>query len=339
MSASFSKSFVQPLIGREDLTRDQAREALGQILTGSVDPTLIAAFLTAFTAKGETVDEMTGFVDAMMAVSTPADAPDGCVDIVGTGGDQLHSVNVSSMASFAVAGADVRVAKHGNRSATSSVGSADVLEALGINIDIGPDTVRRCIEEAGFGFYFAPTYHSALKYLSPIRRTLGFRTVFNILGPLANPAQVRRSVIGVAQEAALAPMARVLAARGVDKAILVRGADGLDELSLGGPSTLVEVSGPTTRQYSIDAGEILERRHEVAELVGGDVSVNVAVFEAFLNGEQGAVFDVVCANAALALVAADRASDLAEGFALASESVLSGSAARVLNAVREISNN
>jgi anthranilate phosphoribosyltransferase len=223
---SFSKDVLIPLVHGTDLERGQARAALEAILEGRVDAVLISSFLTALTAKGETADEMTGFIDAMMATATTFSVGPDVIDIVGTGGDQLHTVNISTMAALAVAGCGVPVAKHGNRAASSSVGSADVLEALGVRLDTSESVVRASIEGANIGFLFAPTFHHALGYLTPIRRSLGFRTIFNVLGPLANPAQVRRSLIGVAQAPLLAHMAWVLVARGVDYAILVNSDDG-----------------------------------------------------------------------------------------------------------------
>lgn len=338
MTTTFTKSVIQPLLEGQSLDREAARMALEEVLHGDLDQLVIAAFLTAITAKGETVAEMTGFVDAMMASAAVSTPPRGCVDIVGTGGDQLHSVNISTMAAIAVAGAGVRVAKHGNRSATSSVGSADVLEGLGVNIAVTGDVVERCIDESGFGFYFAPMFHSSLAALAPIRRTLGFRTVFNVLGPLANPAQVAQTVVGVAQLPLLRAMAEVLAARGVHRATLVRGDDGLDELSLGTTSTLITVDSEQIDEWSIDAGAVLERRHDVASLVGGGVDQNVEVFRKFLEGTPGPVADVVCANAALALMNAGQAESLEEGFRMAAESVSSGAALRVLQRVIEVSN-
>ncbi|MDE3031725.1 MAG: anthranilate phosphoribosyltransferase, partial [Acidobacteriota bacterium] len=210
MSNSFAQDVLQPLIGGNHLERAAARDALAQILAGRVDGVLIASFLTALTCKGETVAEMTGFVDAMLDAATTLSVTPEAIDIVGTGGDQLHTVNVSTMASLAVAGCGVPVAKHGNRAASSSVGSADVLEALGVRLDVTPEVIGDCLEQARIGFLFAPTYHHGLGYLTPIRRSLGFRTIFNVLGPLANPARVRRCVIGVAQVHLLAPMAEVL---------------------------------------------------------------------------------------------------------------------------------
>src|SRR5665213_2550593 len=239
---SFALDVLNPLVRGTNLERDEARLALSEILEGRVDAVLIASFLTALTAKGETAEEMTGFIDAMINAATTFTIGPDVIDVVGTGGDQLHSVNVSTMAALAVAGCGVPVAKHGNRAASSSVGSADVLEALGVRLDAPEETVRACVEGAGIGFLFAPTYHHALAYLGPIRRALGFRTIFNVLGPLANPALVERSLIGVAQVHLLDPMTRVLRARGTRRTILVHADDGLDELSLGAPSTLHTVT-------------------------------------------------------------------------------------------------
>jgi anthranilate phosphoribosyltransferase len=336
--SSFALDVLNPLVRGTSLERDEARNALTEILEGRVDPILIASFLTAITAKGETLDEMTGFIDAMIATATTFTIGPDAVDVVGTGGDQLHSVNVSTMAALAVAGCGVPVAKHGNRAASSSVGSADVLEALGVRLDVGEDMVRACIAEAGIGFLYAPTFHHALSYLGPIRRELRFRTVFNILGPLANPALVQRSLVGVAQLPLLATMAGVLATRGALYAILVNSDDGLDELSLGSSATLHVVTPEGHRVERVDAAEQLGRHHEASSIRGGDTADNVRVVHSFLAGDQGAVFDVVCANAALALIVAGRATSLREGFDLASASVSEGRAARALERLVAVSN-
>lgn len=335
---SFSLDVLNPLVRGTDLERAQARLALAEILDGRVEATLIASFLTALTAKGETADEMTGFIDAMVGAATTFRVGPDAIDVVGTGGDQLHSVNVSTMAALAVAGCGVPVAKHGNRAASSSVGSADVLEALGVRLDAPEDVVRACLDGAGIGFLFAPTYHHGLGYLAPIRRALGFRTVFNVLGPLANPALVERSLIGVAQAPLMENMAHVLEVRGIRRAVLVNADDGLDELSLGAVSTLYFVSPQGRTVQRLDAGAELGRRHSADALRGGGVAENAAVVRSFLDGQEGPVFDVVCANAALALIVAERAGSLAEGFALASSSVREGRAARSLERLVTISN-
>jgi anthranilate phosphoribosyltransferase len=338
MTASFSTDVLNPLVRGTNLERAQARDALQAILDGQVDGLLIASFLTALTAKGETAEEMTGFIDAMIASADTFNIGPEAIDIVGTGGDQLHTVNVSTMAAFAVAGCGVKVAKHGNRAASSSVGSADLLEALGVRLDAPQAVVEACVEGANIGFLFAPTYHHALKNLTPIRRALGFRTIFNVLGPLANPALVQRSLIGVAQNSQLDAMARVLQTRGIRFAILVNSDDGLDELSLGSPSTLVSVSHDEITVRRLEAATELRRHHGVAQLRGGDTTENVEVVRAFLKGTPGPVFDVVCANAALALIVAGRTTSLEEGFDLASASVRDGRAGVALRALVKISN-
>jgi len=335
---SFAQEVLNTLVHGTNLERDEARLALTDILEGRVDGVLIASFLTAVTAKGETAAEMTGFIDAMMDTAETFVIGPEAIDVVGTGGDQLHSVNVSTMAALAVAGCGVPVAKHGNRAASSSVGSADVLEALGVRLDAPADIVRACVDEAGIGFLFAPVFHHALGQLAPIRRALGFRTVFNILGPMANPARVERSLIGVAQPRLLDNMAQVVQARGLRYAILVHGDDGLDELSLGAPSTLHVVTSEGRFVERVDAGAELGLRHTPAALRGGDAEHNASVVRSFLEGQRGPIFDVVCANAALALRVAGRADSLPEGFGLASESVLEGRAARVFERLVAVSN-
>jgi len=338
VSGTFSSDVLNPLVRGTDLERDQARAALIEILEGQVEGVLIASFLTALTAKGETADEMTGFIDAMIdAASTFSIGPD-VMDIVGTGGDQLHTVNISTMAALAVAGCGVPVAKHGNRAASSSVGSADLLEALGVRLDAPEEVVRACVAGAGIGFMFAPTFHHGLGYLTPIRRALGFRTIFNVLGPLANPALVRRTLIGVAQAPLLGSMTQVLIARGIDHAILVNADDGLDELSLGASSTLHVVTPDGVDVHRLDAGALLGVRHEVPSIRGGDTAYNVEVTRGFLAGRPGPVFDVACANAGLALIVAGRAKDLIEGFEMASTSVTQGHAGVALERLVALSN-
>lgn len=336
--ADFVHTVLIPLVRGTDLERREAHWALREIFEGRVEDLHVASFLTALTAKGETAQEMTGFIDAMVESALTFDVEQDAVDVVGTGGDQLHTVNVSTMASFAVAGCGVPVAKHGNRAASSSVGSADVLEALGVRLDTTPDVVRDCVRRAGIGFCYAPTFHPKLGRLAPIRRSLGFRTIFNVLGPLANPARVRRSVIGVAQEHLLSPMADVLAARGVDYAILVRGDDGLDELSLGTSSTLHVVTANSRHVETLNAADVLGVRWDAASLRGGDVDHNVRVVRDVLAGVPGPAFDVVCANAALALRVAGRCETLSEGFVQAQDSLVSGRAAAALATLVEVSN-
>ncbi|MDE3008128.1 MAG: anthranilate phosphoribosyltransferase [Acidobacteriota bacterium] len=335
---AFARDVLSPLVRGTDLERSEARDALAAILTGQVADVHVASFLTALTSKGETAAEMTGFVDAMIDAANTFRVDPQAIDIVGTGGDQLHTVNISTMASFVVAGCGVKVAKHGNRAASSSVGSADVLEGLGVRLDLSVEAVQRCVEEAGIGFCYAPTFNPALAHLGPIRRALGFRTIFNVLGPLANPALVTRTLVGVAQARLMAPMADVLQARGTVYAILVHAEDGLDELSLGSLSRVIVVEGDDRHEETLDAGAELGLVHDVASLRGGDVTHNVEVVHRFLDGTPGPVFDVVCANAGLALRAAGVASTLREGFELSVDSVRSGRARHALDGLVLVSN-
>ncbi len=335
---TFAHRVLHALVRGESMDRAHAHEALAEILAGGMDTSLVASFLTALTMKGETAEEMTGFVDAMMESATRLRVPADAVDIVGTGGDQLHTVNVSTMAAFVVAGAGVPVAKHGNRAASSSVGSADVLESLGVKLDLPPAVISDCLHDASMAFIFAPSYHHALGYIAPIRRALAFRTVFNVLGPLANPAGVRRGVVGVAPRRLLEPMSQVLAARGAESMALVHGDDGLDELSLGGPSTVFVVTPNGIEQRHVDAPAELGRHADVAALRGGGAADNADVVRRFLDGEAGPVHDAVCANAALALQMAGRASSLRDGFELAEETVTSGAASTVLDRLVRTSN-
>ena len=320
------------------LTRAEANEALGSVLEGTVEPVVIASFLTALAQRGETVDEMAGFVDAMMAASEPAEPLVHAMDIVGTGGDRLHSVNISTMAALTVAACGVPVAKHGNRAASSSVGTADVLEGLGVKLDIDGVGVAACVREAGMGFFFAQRFHPGLRHLGPIRRALGFPTAFNVLGPLANPGQVATLMIGVANESMMNKMAAVLVAREVPRATLVHSADGLDELSLGTPATIVRVNGDVVSTETLDAGSILGVRRSVEDIRGGSLDVNVGVVREFVAGQTGPVFDVVTANAALALMTAGVVSDLSGGYDMARAAVTSGGAARVLTSLVSVSN-
>jgi anthranilate phosphoribosyltransferase len=338
VNATFAVEILQPLVAGTDLDRVRARDGLAEILMGRVDPVLIAGFLTALTMKGETADEMTGFIDAMVESATTFSIGPDAIDIVGTGGDQLHTVNISTMAALAVAGCGVPVAKHGNRAASSSVGSADVLEGLGVRLDAPAEVVAACVRDAGIGFLFAPTFHHALGELTPIRRALGFRTIFNVLGPLANPALVERTLVGVARVHLLEPMSHVLQERGIRQAILVSADDGLDELSLGSPSTIYTVTPDEIVSSRVDAGKLLGRHHTPDRLRGGDVAANVAAIRQFVAGDAGPIFDVACANAALALIVAGRASTLDQGFDLAVTSVRQGRAAAALERLIDVSN-
>jgi anthranilate phosphoribosyltransferase len=322
-----------PLTQRHDLPSEHTRAAMAEILAGEATSAQIAGFIVALRMKGETVEELVGLLEAMTAAAERVELPDldGVVDIVGTGGDRSHSVNVSTMAAIVVAGAGVRVCKHGNRAASSRCGSADLLEALGVSLDLDPAGVARCVETAGIGFCFAPRFHPAMRHAVPTRRELGVPTVFNFLGPLANPAGVRRQVVGVADPGMAERMARVLAARGSERVLLVHGHDGLDELTTTTTSTIVELVDGEVRTATVDPGELGLKLVEPSALTGGDAATNAAVARSVLAGDTGAARDVVLLNAAAGLVAAGVADDLHAGLAAATASVDSGAAAAALD--------
>jgi len=332
----------------ESLDADAAACVMGEILDGRAAPSQIAALVTALRMKGETAEEMRGFVLSMLDHATPLTVDDGAVDLVGTGGDRLASINVTTLASFIAAGAGLRVCKHGNRAASSSVGTADVLEALGVIVDLGPLGVARCVEESGMGFCLAPRFHPAMRHAGPVRRELGVPTVFNFLGPLANPAHVRRQLVGVSDPAMAPRMARVLGANGSEHAMVVHADDGLDELSVVSPATVLEVTalsrdgggGPTTYEvetWRLDPAELGFAPATLADLRGGDAAFNAGVIRAVLEGAEGACRDIGVLNAAAALVVGGMADDLADGIAQASASLDAGAAAVVLDRLVAVS--
>jgi len=323
-----------------DLTIDQARATMAEVLEGAATPAQIAGFIVALRMKGETVDELTGLVDAMMAaaerVTLPADTA--AVDVVGTGGDRAHTINVSTLAALVVAGAGGRVCKHGNRSASSSTGAADLLEALGVRIDCGPDEVARCVEQAGMGFCFAPRFHPAMRHAGPPRRELGIPTTFNFLGPLANPAEVRRLTVGVADPSMAERMVGVLAARGCERVLVVHGDDGLDELTVSTTSQVVELRDGVVTRYRVDPTALGIAPAPREALVGGDPATNADLARRVLAGDPGPHADVVCLNAAAGLVAAGLAADLGLGMEMARKSIEGGGAAQVLDRLVTTSN-
>jgi anthranilate phosphoribosyltransferase len=329
------------LIRKEDLSAEEAGAALGEVLSGAATPAQIASFVTALRIKGETVQEMTGLVRAMLANAEPlpVPAPETVVDTCGTGGDRSLSINVSTMAALVVAGAGARVCKHGGRAASSAAGSADVLEALGVVIDLGPDGVARCIEEAGIGFCFAPRFHPAMRFAIPVRRELGVATVFNFLGPLANPARARLQVVGVSDPAMAEKMLGVLVANGARRAMVVHGADGLDELSTTGPSTVLDAGADgEVRRYSVDPAELGLRITTLESLRGGDAAANAEVVRRVLAGAKGPHRDIAVLNAAAGLVVAGLSPDLAQGVQRAGAVIDDGAAHDVLENLVRISN-
>ena len=332
-------ALLDRLMRRQDLSSSEASAAMSDILEGSATPAQIAAFATALRMKGETVEEMTGLVRTMLEHAEPVPVPDGTqlVDTCGTGGDRSGSINVSTVAAFVVAGTGARVCKHGNRAVSSSAGSADVLEALGVAIDLGPEAVASCIAEAGMGFCFAPRFHPALRHAGPTRRELGVPTVFNFLGPLANPARARRQVVGVSSPDMAEKMLGVLRANGATRAMVVYGHDGLDELTVTTTSTVLELVDGEISTYTVDPAGMGLKPADPKALRGGDADANAAVARRVLAGEKGPHRDIVLLNAAAGIVIADLAADLGEGLELAEASVDEGRAGVVLESLVQTS--
>lgn len=322
------------LLAGRDLSADQARSAMATILDGHATPAQLIGFAVALRAKGETADELSGLLDAVLSAAELVPLSDDlrarAVDIVGTGGDRSHSINVSTMAAIVVAGAGVPVCKHGARGASSLCGTADAFEALGVVLELTPDGVRRCVEEAGIGFCFAPRFHPAFRFAAPARREIGIPTVFNLLGPMANPARVRRQLIGVADASVAERMLASLRAHGSTDAWVVHGG-GLDELTTTGPSTVLALDHDGgVRTFTVDPVELGLAPATHDQLVGGDPAHNADVVRRVLDGERGAARDIVVLNAAAALVVAAAAPDLQSGLAKAEQSIDSGGAAGAL---------
>lgn len=323
------------LMSGGSLSADEAQGVLDQVLAGEATAAQTAALLTALRCKGESVEEMTGLVRSLLAHAEPLMVPGDLLDVVGTGGDRLRSINVSTIAACIAAGAGARVCKHGNRAASSSVGTADVLEALGVALELGPEGVARCIEEVGLGFCFAQRFHPAMRFVGPIRAELGVPTVFNFLGPLANPARAAYQLVGVSDPTMAAKMAGVLGANGSRRAMVVHADDGLDELSVTSSSTVLELTGDgqgvfEIRTWRLDPTTLGFARSSIEDLRGGDAAFNAEVIRRVLDGERGARRDIAVLNAAAALVVVGRASNLSEGVEQACQSVDTGRAAAAL---------
>lgn len=321
---------IARLVERHDLTRPEMAGVMGQIADGGATPAQVGAFLAALRLKGETVDEIAGAAEVMRARVDPVHVGrDVFVDTCGTGGDGRNTFNISTTAAFVVAGAGVTVAKHGNRAVSSRSGSADVLAALGVNVDAAKDVVERCLAEVGIGFLFAPRLHPAFKAVAGLRRELGVRTVFNLLGPLANPAGARHQVMGVYEPRWVPIIGGVLAALGAAHAFVVHG-EGLDEIAVTGMTHVCEVKGGGCERYAMVPEDIGLRRHPEAEIAGGDAERNARILRDVLGGQQGAPRDAVLANAAAALVCAGAAATLKEGVRVAERAIDSGAAAEKL---------
>lgn len=341
-TATFTDS-LHALTRGESLSREAAAGAMRQVMSGDVPEVQIAALLTALRTRGETIAEITGFAETMRAHALPvtlADDPRPVVDTCGTGGDGHGTFNVSTTAALVVAGAGVRVAKHGNRAASSQTGSADLLEAVGAAVVLVPEAVARAIGETGFGFMFAPAYHPAMKHVMPVRRGLGFPTVFNILGPLCNPARVRRQVVGVRDIATARTLAQVLADLGAERALVVTSCEGADELTLGGPNQVVDVdrSRGTIEEYTLAPEDAGLSPYDLSRIRGGAADENARLTRAVLGGEPGPHRETVLLNAAAALVAAGVASSVCDGYEFARQSIDSGAASDVLRRYVDLSN-
>jgi anthranilate phosphoribosyltransferase len=333
---------IKALIGQvatgAALSREAAFEAFESMMSGEVTPSQIGGLLMALRVRGETVEEITGAVTAMRGKMLGVVAPADAIDVVGTGGDASGSFNISTCAAFIVAGAGVPVAKHGNRALSSRSGAADVLTALGVKIDIGPEAISACIRQAGIGFMFAPAHHPAMKHVGPTRVELGTRTIFNLLGPLSNPAGVKRQMVGVFSRQWVEPLAHVLKNLGSDRAYVVHGSDGLDEITTAGPTAVAALENGVVRCFEIAPEDVGLPRVKPEALRGGDADANAEALKAVLEGIKGPYRDVAVLNAAAALVVAAKASDLADGVALAQDAIDSGEAEASLDRLIAVSN-
>jgi anthranilate phosphoribosyltransferase len=332
------KESIKKLTELQDLNAEEARAAMDEIMSGEATPAQIAAFLIAMRMKGETVDEITGCARVMRDKVTrinPKRRP--LVDTCGTGGDGSNTFNISTTSAFVVAGAGVAVAKHGNRGISSACGSADVLDALGVKIDADYAVVERCIDEVGVGFMFAPLYHGAMKHAIGPRREVGVRTIFNVLGPLSNPAFAESQVVGVYDRALVEPLAHVLKNLGTRHAFVVAGTDGLDEVTTTAASIIAEADESGVKVFEFDPAEVGIEKAAPADLIGGDAAANAKITEAILKGEKGPRRDIVVLNAAFALAAADHVGTIAEGVGAAYGAIDSGAALEALSNLREVS--
>jgi anthranilate phosphoribosyltransferase len=323
---------LQQVLDGRDLTRAETREVMSEIMAGEATPAQIGGFLVALRAKGETADEITGCAEAMRAhVLAVRPRRDDLVDTAGTGGDGAHTINISTAAALVAAAAGAAVAKHGNRAVSSACGSADVLEALGFTLEQEPDRIAQSIDELGFGFLFAPSHHPAMRHAAPVRKELATRTVFNVLGPLTNPAGARAQVVGVYSPELVRTIAEVLAALGARRAFVVHGAGGIDELSPVGPNLIAEVVDGAVRERTLDPeAELGLPRCDVADLRGGTPAENAAAVREVFEGADGGRRSAILLNAAGAIAAAGHAGDLREGLELARETIDSGAAAQRL---------
>ncbi len=331
------KEAIKKIIELNDLTQQEAFEVAIEIMSGGATDAQIAALLTALRMKGETIDEITGFVRAMRDKVTPIECSSkDLVDTCGTGGDRSGTFNISTLSAFVAAGAGCRVAKHGNRSVSSRCGSADLLKALGVNIEITPKRMVSCIDETGIGFLFAPILHKAMKYAIGPRREVGVRTIFNILGPLTNPAGARRQLLGLFSDELTEPIANVLKKLGSEHCLVVHGEDGLDEITITGKTFVKELRNGVVESYCIEPEDFGIQKGTIDDIRGGDVNDNVRIALDILNGGKGPKRDITVFNAGAAIYVGGKAASLAEGIELAKESIDSGKAIEKLQMLREM---
>jgi anthranilate phosphoribosyltransferase len=332
------KDYISKVADGHSLTFEEARNAFDIILSGSATPSQLGGFLMALRVRGETVAEVTGAVATMREKMLPVDAPADAIDIVGTGGDNSGSYNISTCTALVVAGCGVPVAKHGNRSLSSKSGASEALVELGVDIDVTPDVISDCISKAGIGFMFAPLHHAAMKNVGPTRMELGTRTIFNLLGPLSCPARVKRQMTGVFDRKWVEPVAQALKELGTEKAWIVHGSDGIDEITTTGPTFVSELSGGEIQSFEVTPADAGLPKAKLADLKGGTPAQNAKALREVLAGAKNAYRDVVLFNAAASLIVADKVSDLKEGVAMAAQSIDSGSAASTLNELVAVSN-
>lgn len=332
------KAYIARIADGEALSREDARAAFDVILSGEATPSQLGGFLMGLRLRGETVDEVTGAVASMRARMLPVAAPADAIDIVGTGGDATGSYNISTCAALVVAGCGVKVAKHGNRSLSSKSGSSEALAQLGVNIDIGPERISACVTEAGIGFMFAPLHHAAMKHVGPTRIELGTRTIFNLLGPLSNPAGVKRQMTGVFDGRWVEPIAHVLKNLGSEHVWIVHGSDGMDEITTTGPTEVAELKDGVVRTFTITPADAGLPAARFEDLKGGTPEENAAALRAVLAGARNPYRDVVLINAAASLIVAGKVATLPEGVALAARSLDSGDALDRLERLVAVSN-
>jgi len=332
------KTYLNQIASGKNLSEEQARDAFGIMMSGEASPAQIGGFLLGLRIRGEKLPEIIGAVGAMREKMLPVEAPDDAIDIVGTGGDAIGTYNISTCAAIVTAACGVPVAKHGNRAFTSKSGAADALIALGVNIEVPPETISRCIHEAGVGFMFAPAHHSAMRHVGPTRTELGTRTIFNMLGPLSNPASVKKQLIGIFQKSWLEPLAYAMQALGSTDIWLVHGADGMDELTTTGTTFVTALKDGKISSFEVTPEDAGLPRAALEDIRGGDATENAAALTAVLEGAKNAYRDIVLLNSAAGLVVAGKAEDLRQGAKMAAEAIDNGKARACLAKLVEVSN-